>query len=164
MLFEVPVDHFPVQRAERPQRPQILLRIPQITLHQQEVSAAVEPQTPSGLYYITFAFFFLLFSCILPVLLCYISRLCSLFSVCRSQFNFCSASTSSSPRFTRKAFDDSLSAPAERRRCHSCPSVRPLNSRPSTQPSTPSRLFQRSPLLEQFRRLFSSVSPLQQLA
>ncbi|EYC11964.1 hypothetical protein Y032_0049g1876 [Ancylostoma ceylanicum] len=49
MLFEVPVDHFPVQRAapERPQRP-FLLRIPQISLIQrQEVSAAVEPLSPS---------------------------------------------------------------------------------------------------------------------
>ncbi|RCN36969.1 hypothetical protein ANCCAN_17150 [Ancylostoma caninum] len=49
MLFEVPVDHFPVQRVapERPQRP-ILLRIPQISIIQrQEVSAAVEPLSPS---------------------------------------------------------------------------------------------------------------------
>ncbi|KHJ75768.1 hypothetical protein OESDEN_24616 [Oesophagostomum dentatum] len=131
MLFEVPVDHFPVQRAERPHRPQILLRIPQISLIQrQEVSAAVEPKSPS---------------------------------VCRSQFNFCSASTSSTPRVTRKAISESLSVPVEGRR-YSCPSVRPQNSRPSTQPSTPSRLFQRSPLHEQFRRLFSSALSLQQLA
>ncbi|RCN33455.1 hypothetical protein ANCCAN_20717 [Ancylostoma caninum] len=49
MLFEVPVDHFPVQRVapERPQRP-VLLRIPQISIIQrQEVSAAVEPLSPS---------------------------------------------------------------------------------------------------------------------
>ncbi|KAL6741475.1 hypothetical protein Aduo_014726 [Ancylostoma duodenale] len=49
MLFEVPVDHFPVQRVapERPQRP-VLLRIPQISIiQQQEVTAAVGPLSPS---------------------------------------------------------------------------------------------------------------------
>lgn len=60
MLFEVPVDHFPVQRVapERPQRPS-LLRIPQITIIQrQEVTAAVEPLSPSGWWYSSFPFFF----------------------------------------------------------------------------------------------------------
>ncbi|KAK6754480.1 hypothetical protein RB195_013467 [Necator americanus] len=49
MLFEVPVDHFPMKQRpdQRPQRPS-LLRIPQISVIQrQEVSAAVEVLSPS---------------------------------------------------------------------------------------------------------------------
>ncbi|CAJ0591859.1 unnamed protein product [Cylicocyclus nassatus] len=122
MLFEVPVDHFPVQcvaATERPHRPILHLRIPQLSLIQrQEVSAAVAPSP----------------------------------SVLRSQFNFCPTfPTLSRTAVVEQATEQPKSSystvrPQSRRQpvVHSSSSSRRTFQTPSTLLQLPMRLLSRT--------------------